>query len=186
MKVLVWHCGCAANLFHYMYPWHMYTVKMCKSECSRVQCANVCYFPLHNITLYCDSYAIRIYVLAVVSIHLHSCMLFPVWCSALVLTDCQSNVLTPSICSMVTSLMDVMSYTCGCKLSMLLVMWSPVAVLSVLSVYTQYTGHHQVFCLYLCNLIHVLYTYMHTILYSNTFSCVNHYCPCVFVTHSCV
>ena len=122
----------------------------------------------------------------VVSLHLYSCMLFPVWCSALVLTDCQSNVLTPSICSMVTSLMDVMSYTCGCKLSMLLVMWSPVAVLSVLSVYTQYTGHHQVFCLYLCNLIHVLYTYMHTILYSNTFSCVNHYCPCVFVTHSCV
>ena len=41
---------------------------------------------------------------------LHSSMLFPVWCSALILTDCLSNALTPSICSMVTSLMDAMSY----------------------------------------------------------------------------
>ena len=46
----------------------------------------------------------------VVSMHLHSCMLFPVWCSALVHTDCESNALTPSICSMVISLMDVMSW----------------------------------------------------------------------------
>ena len=45
-----------------------------------------------------------------VSMHLYSCMLFPVWRSALVHTDCQSNALTPSICSMVTSLMDVMSW----------------------------------------------------------------------------
>ena len=45
-----------------------------------------------------------------VSLHLYSCMLFPVWCSALVHTDCQSNALTPFICSMVTSLMDVMSW----------------------------------------------------------------------------
>ena len=49
-------------------------------------------------------------------------MQFPVWSSALVRTDSQSNALTPSICSMVTSLM-VVSYICGCKLLMILVMF---------------------------------------------------------------
>ena len=50
-------------------------------------------------------------------LHLQSCMLFPVWCSAIVHTDWQSNALTPSICSIVTSIMDVMSYCyiCGCN-----------------------------------------------------------------------
>ena len=48
-------------------------------------------------------------------------MQFPVWFSALVHTDSQSNTLTPSICSIVTSLM-VVSYICGCKLLMILVM----------------------------------------------------------------
>ena len=47
--------------------------------------------------------------------HLYLCtftyvyVLFPVWCSALILIDCHSNALTLSICSMATSLMDVMS-----------------------------------------------------------------------------
>ncbi len=50
------------------------------------------------------------------SYHLYLCtfthvyVLFPVWCSVVVRTDCQSNALTPFICSMVTSLMDVMTY----------------------------------------------------------------------------
>ena len=52
----------------------------------------------------------------------HVYMLFPVWRSAPVHTDCQSNALTPSICSTVTTSMDVMSYVYGCKLSMLLVL----------------------------------------------------------------
>ena len=52
----------------------------------------------------------------------HVYMLFPVWRSAPVHTDCQSNALTPSICSTVTTSMDVMSYIYGCKLSMLLVL----------------------------------------------------------------
>ena len=81
--VLVWHCGCAANLFHYVYLWHMYTVrvgefvrvvKICKSGCSRVQCANVCPFILQYTVLY--TVTLMLYVLSVVSMHLQSCMLF--------------------------------------------------------------------------------------------------------------
>ena len=90
-------------------------------------CAN-----MHTYTLqhtYCaHSVPLMLYVLPAVSMHLLALkyavmlfMLFHVLCSALVLTDCQSNALTPSICSTVTSLMDV-SYTCGCKRWMILVM----------------------------------------------------------------
>ena len=71
-----------------------------------------------HTSIYCaNSVILKFYMLPVVSMHLYSCMLFPVWCSALILTDCQSNALTPSICSIVTSLMDVMSYCyiCGCN-----------------------------------------------------------------------
>ena len=59
----------------------------------------------------------------------HVYVLFAVWSSAPVHKDWQTNALTPSICSMVTSLM----------LWTLLVLQSPVAVLRVLSAYTQYT-----------------------------------------------
>ena len=72
---------------------------------------------LHTATYCRSSVPLMLYVLPVVSMHLLALkyavmlfMLFPVWCSALVLTDWQSNALTPSICSMVTSLMDVLTY----------------------------------------------------------------------------
>ena len=92
----------------------MYTDNICKSGCSKVQGANV--FPSHcnilYITLYCDScyilcFQLYIHALALMhAIHAVSCL---VLCT-LILTDCQSNALTPSICNMMTSLMDVMSY----------------------------------------------------------------------------
>ena len=71
---------------------------------------------------FCDSHALCasscIHALACTYVSMLLC--FPVWCSAL-RTDSQSNALTSSICSMVTSLM-VVSYICGCKLLMILVM----------------------------------------------------------------
>ena len=87
-------------------------------------------------------------------------MLFPVWSSALIHTDWQSNALTPSIRSLVTSSMGLYIHIyelCGCTLLMLLVMWLLVAVLCVLSEYTQYTGHRQDFCIHI-----YLYVLQHT------------------------
>ena len=76
----------------------------------------------------------------------HVYMLFPVWRSAPVHKDCQSNALTPSIYSMVTTSMDVMSYVYGCKLSMLLVCSHPVAVFKCVVCIHIVHGHCQVFC----------------------------------------
>ena len=50
--ILVWHCGCAANLFHYVYPWQMYSVKICKSRCSKVQGA-MCKCMFFRTAIYC-------------------------------------------------------------------------------------------------------------------------------------
>ena len=76
----------------------------------------------------------------------HVYMLFPVWSSAPVHKDCQSNALTPSICSMVTTSVDVMIYVYGCKLSMLLVyshLYSSVKCVVCMHIVH---GHCQVFC----------------------------------------
>ena len=85
---------CLYHLFHYVYPWHMYTLlHICKSGCSMyvlLHC-NIVHYP----TLYCDSHAPCAFS-CIHALVLHSSMLFPVWCSALILTDCQSNALTPS------------------------------------------------------------------------------------------
>ena len=163
----------------------MYNVKICKSGCSRVQGANICYLTLHYITIYCAShalcassciyvfsyhgnvspftlqyivrYTIYLYIMCLscsMCLQLVSCtclyssMLFPVWCSALILTDWQSNALTPSICSMVTSLMDVMSWLA--YVTCYVVMY--IAVFSVLSIHSIH-GHCQVFCLHLSTFI---------------------------------
>ena len=49
------------------------------------------------------------FVLPVVSLHLQSCT-YAVSCLVIrAIIDCQSNALTPSICSMATSIIDVMS-----------------------------------------------------------------------------
>ena len=97
-----------------------------------------------------------------VSTHLYSCMLFPVWRSALVHTDCQSNALTPSICSMVTSLMDVMSWVAASIKCYLLCGHSTQATVRS-SVYTW---------IITCYNIHAYN--IHTLI-----SCISCYCTCV-------
>ena len=131
-----------------------------------LQCAN-----MHTYTLqhtYCaHSVSLMLYVLPAVSMHLLALtyavilfILFPVWCSALVLTNCQSNALTPSICSIVTTSMDVMSYVYGCKLWCYLFVVTCIAVISVLSVYVHTVHSHcQVFWVCLTYNNNVLYTY---------------------------
>ena len=71
----------------------------------------------HTATCCASSVTLMLYLLPAVSMHLlalkYAVMLhmqFPVWRSALVHTDWQSNTLTPSICSTVTSLIDVLTY----------------------------------------------------------------------------
>ena len=75
-----------------------------------------CFTLLYTVQVLCAIYHLYLCTFT------HVYMLFPVWSSAPVHKDCQSNALTPSICSMVTTSMDVMSYVHGCKLSMLLVL----------------------------------------------------------------
>ena len=114
----------------------------------------------------------------------HVYVLFPVWSSALVHKDCQSNALTPSICSMVTTSMDVMSHVYGCKLSMLLVhshLYSSVEC--VVSIHTVH-GHCQVFWVHFTNITWFIYIYV----YMHTMLCIhfNVTIITVLVTHSCV
>ena len=110
---------------------------------------------LYTVQVLC---AIYVQLMPLVSVYFHSHVRAV---SCLVLTDCQSNALTPSICSMVTSLMDVMTYVavrfqcylCGHLYS---------SVKCVLFTYTQYTGHCQDFCIHIyyntCYYIHACNT----------------------------
>ena len=110
----------------------------------------------------------------------HVYVLFPVWSSVPVHADWQSNALTPSICSMVTTSMDVMSYVYGCKLSMLLVrshLYSSAKC--VVCIHTVH-GHRQVFwvCLNYNTCFIYIYIYVHAYNIMHIFSCDNYYCPC--------
>ena len=139
----------------------MCNVKTCKSGCSRVQCANVCSFALQYIVHYpilCLSCSMCFQLYPCIC----SRVLFPVWCSALVHKDCQSNALTPSICSMVTSSMDVMRWVAYVTCYVV----TCIAVLSVFSVLSVYIhtvhvhGHRQVFCLHSTLILYyTLYTF---------------------------
>ena len=129
-------------------------------------------------TLQC-TVTLMLYVLSVVSYTcLHSRMLFSVWCSALTLTDCQSNALTPSICSIVTTSMDVMSHVYGCKLwCYLLCSHLCSSVECVVCIHTVH-GHRQVFWVRLTYNTCYIYIYAHACNIMHTFSCDKCYCPC--------
>ena len=134
-------------------------IKFCKRTASPFLCSTLC---KPKCTL------CAIYYLYLCNFT-HMYVLFPVWSSAPVHNDCQTNALAPSICSMVTTSMDVMSYVYGCKLSMLLVhshLYSSAKC--VVCIHTLHS-HCQVFWVRFTNITCFIYIYVHAYNIMHTF-----------------